>query len=355
MRPSLQLLSVVSLIALSACGGGGGGNAVMPAAPGQSQNGAAPKVSFPAHYAITDLGANAIPSAVNASGAVAGTVNNRAFLSAGGATIIFGTLNGASDSEATDLNDSGIAVGTSGGHGAAFEPGGTIVDLGIVANNVFAFDLSINNSNQIVGLSAISGVAGCGGDLTSFSLNGAPANIGPTALSVKINNSGTIAAAIYDQTGQACEGTITPALFPGGTSLTVPSVFTLNSQAGAIVSDINDAGMVLGSSPTTSNQTGTFVLQSGTSGTAILPAPGQGSIVGAGVNSQGWIVGGFNAPSHAFAYVNGTIVDLNSLLPAGCAAWTLTDATDINDSGDIVGVGTLNGVSHGFLLTPVTK
>jgi probable HAF family extracellular repeat protein len=352
MKSSLSVLSAVSLIALSACGGGGGGSATIPTAPGQSQDGAAPKVAFPSHYVITDLGANAIPAAVNASGAVAGTINNRAFLSAGGATIIFGTLNGASDSGATDLNDNGIAVGTSGGHAAAFKPDGSIIDLGIVANNVFAFDLSINNSNQIVGLSAVSGVAGCGGNLTSFSFTAPPANIGPTALSVKINNGGIIAAAIYNQSGPACEGTIGPALFPSGTGLTVPSIFTLDSQAGAIVSDINDAGLVLGSSPTTSNETGTFVLQAGTNGTAILPIPGQNSIVGAGINSQGWVVGGFNAPSHAFAYANGKIVDLNSLLPASCAAWTLTDATDINDTGDIVGVGTLNGVAHGFLLTP---
>lgn len=350
MRASLLAVSTVSLILASACSGGGGTPA-MPAAPGSSQSGTGLSTAFPTHYAITDLGTNAIPAAINASGAVAGTVNNRAFLTFGGATIVFGTLNGAADSAATDLNDGGIAVGTSGGHGAAFEPDGSIVDLGIVTNNVFAFDLSINNSNQIVGLSAVSGVAGCGGSLTSFSLHGPPANFGPAALSVKINNSGTVAAAIYEQTGQACEGTIAPALFPGGAALTVPSVFTLNSQAGAIVTDINDAGIVIGSSPTTSNSTGTFVLKTGTSGSALLPAAGQNSIVGSGINTQGWIVGSFNAPPRAFAYVNGRAIDLNSLLPAGCT-WTLTGATDINDTGDIVGVGTLNGVTHGFLLTP---
>ena len=54
--------------------------------------------------------------------------------------------------------------------------------------------------------------------------------------------------------------------------------------------------------------------------------------------------------------VTGTMTDLNGLvlddlvsLPAG---WTLlTRATAINDNGDITGVGLVNGVEHGFILT----
>ena len=49
--------------------------------------------------------------------------------------------------------------------------------------------------------------------------------------------------------------------------------------------------------------------------------------------------------------VTGTMIDLNDLvtLPAD---WTLlTRATAINDNGDITGVGLVNGVEHGFILT----
>lgn len=53
---------------------------------------------------------------------------------------------------------------------------------------------------------------------------------------------------------------------------------------------------------------------------------------------------------HAFLWENGTMSDLNDLLPAG-SGWILTAATAINDSGDIVGTGLLNGQVHGFLLT----
>jgi len=43
--------------------------------------------------------------------------------------------------------------------------------------------------------------------------------------------------------------------------------------------------------------------------------------------------------------------DLNGLIPAG-ARWLLTEARDINDSGQIVGTGIFDGQVRAFLLTP---
>jgi uncharacterized protein (TIGR03437 family) len=43
--------------------------------------------------------------------------------------------------------------------------------------------------------------------------------------------------------------------------------------------------------------------------------------------------------------------DLNTLIPAD-TGWILSLASGINDSGQIVGNGAINGVSHAFLLTP---
>ncbi len=57
------------------------------------------------------------------------------------------------------------------------------------------------------------------------------------------------------------------------------------------------------------------------------------------------------AQYHAFLWENGAMSDLNTLLPAGSSGWILTTATAINDNGDIVGSGLLNGQVHGFLLT----
>ena len=37
------------------------------------------------------------------------------------------------------------------------------------------------------------------------------------------------------------------------------------------------------------------------------------------------------------------------------AGWLLTEATDVNDSGQIVGYGLRRGELHGFLLSPNLK
>jgi probable HAF family extracellular repeat protein len=42
---------------------------------------------------------------------------------------------------------------------------------------------------------------------------------------------------------------------------------------------------------------------------------------------------------------------LNKLIPAG-TGWVLITAYGINNAGQIVGEGTVNGKQHGFLLTP---
>jgi probable HAF family extracellular repeat protein len=79
---------------------------------------------------------------------------------------------------------------------------------------------------------------------------------------------------------------------------------------------------------------------------------------GFGLNDNGQVVGQSttgSAATHAFLYSGGTMVDLNTLLPAG-SGWTLTAATDINNSGQIVGTGINSlGEERAFLMTPVPE
>jgi probable HAF family extracellular repeat protein len=76
-----------------------------------------------------------------------------------------------------------------------------------------------------------------------------------------------------------------------------------------------------------------------------------------GINDSGQVVGFSTITStgetHAFLYLDGEMHDLNDLIPAD-SGWELDDAYAINNSGQIVGSGRLNGEARAFLATPAT-
>lgn len=74
-----------------------------------------------------------------------------------------------------------------------------------------------------------------------------------------------------------------------------------------------------------------------------------------GVDDRGRVVGASDAkdsPLRAFIYSDDVMQDLNKLIPAD-SGWSLTEAKGINESGQIVGYGFLDGERRAFLLTPV--
>jgi probable HAF family extracellular repeat protein len=58
-----------------------------------------------------------------------------------------------------------------------------------------------------------------------------------------------------------------------------------------------------------------------------------------------------NFNSVAFLWQNGTMANLNDLIPAD-SPWNLQAANGINDAGQITGVGIINGLTHAFRATP---
>ena len=77
-----------------------------------------------------------------------------------------------------------------------------------------------------------------------------------------------------------------------------------------------------------------------------------------GVNNSQQIVGNStlvdNSTQHAFLWEDGEIIDLNSLI-APESGWELTSALEINNNGDIIGIGTYNGVERGFVARAVPE
>lgn len=122
----------------------------------------------------------------------------------------------------------------------------------------------------------------------------------------------------------------------------------LNSHA----TGINNSGEVIGHASLASGYEHAFSAVG-----AILTDLGTlgGSSYAYGINDSGTIVGYSWTPNsehpHAFVYLNGMMIDLNSLIPSG-AGWELLEAYGINNTGQIVGEGLLNGQSHAFRLDP---
>jgi hypothetical protein len=58
----------------------------------------------------------------------------------------------------------------------------------------------------------------------------------------------------------------------------------------------------------------------------------------------------------AFVYDGSAIYNLQDLVePTSLTGWVLTEANDINDRGQIVGNGYLNGQPRAYLLTPIPE
>ncbi len=126
--------------------------------------------------------------------------------------------------------------------------------------------------------------------------------------------------------------------------------------ATSIASDINDAGIVVGHGTSNSGActNGCGFIYNPVGGIKALPKLASGSAVAKSVNISGDSVGSSfdaNNKNRAVLWNNGVIIDLNTRIPS-TSGWILQDAVGINDNGQIVGTGTLNGVFQIFVLTP---
>lgn len=118
---------------------------------------------------------------------------------------------------------------------------------------------------------------------------------------------------------------------------------------------INDAGLIVGSSsPAGGTDEHAFLYRDG----RMIDLHPAGPATAWSLNNHGHVVGRFSAPAsptgwHAFRACGGSVTDLNALVPGSGAE--LLDASDINDSGQIVGHAIPSGSAtpHAYLLTPL--
>lgn len=298
-----------------------------------------------------------------------------------------GTLGGLS-SAAFGINNLGQVVGgadLSDGKRHAFRwDSGVMTDLGVLPNDQYSEASGINNLGAICGYSSFSGT----GLWDAFVWE----NGGMTRLPHLTGaQTGDTSAFAINDTGQVVGYSLAapkeshPFLWESGV---MTDIFTTYG-VGGIAWDMNNAGQVVAGYSLLDLASG-IATNLGTLGgktTQALGLSSNGKVVGwservAGerifhaflwengnivdlipgsatsraeaVNSSGYVVGrAYGANGYGFLYipVSGAR-DLVEFIPAN-SGWSDLSPQDMNDAGQIVGYGTIDGLPHAFLMTPV--
>jgi probable HAF family extracellular repeat protein len=346
-------------------------------------------------YTVTDLGdlGGGVSSAsgINNSGQVVGWSNTGAVDKYGNSVyhafrwdstngmVDAGKLKGDLNSKATAVNDSGAMAGISStapvqkvdritgqvyyvwtDHAVTWSSGLSIKKLAT------ADALGINNNGEVVGTGSNNAILWSGNSTINLGTLGGS---GPQSAARGINAGGRVVGYAptndIDQTQHAFLWTPTSL---NGTTGSMQDLGTLDGLPGfpSGASAVNASGQVVGwtaSYPAGGNSRG-FLYSAGTMfdlGTLTTLGGPDTPSTALGINVSGEVVGyagDLNGTTRAWVWVpsqrNGTsgqIADLNGLIPAN-SGWVLTSANGINDAGQIVGTGAINGQLHAFLLTP---
>lgn len=308
---------------------------------------------------ITPLGslpgsAAAMPNAINDLGQIVGGAlfgsNSHAFLYDNGTLTDLGMFGNAS-AVASDINDIGDIVGNTtsdaGGRRGFLYKDGALTSIGNSATVAFG----VNSTDDVVGEyqpgsetlgTGMHAFLFTGGVLTDIGTLG-----GTTSWANRINDSGQIAGTSY-----LANNSFHPFLYDKSTGV-MSDLGTLGGDFSE-AAGINASGEVIGSSGLLPGNVNTglhaFIDIGGTM-TDIGTQGGTGQALA--VNDSGVVVGMSQIAAgdpRAFLYQTGVMTDLNTLLPAN-SGWVLQYATGINNHDQIIGFGTYNGTTEGFLLS----
>lgn len=322
-----------------------------------------------AAYEITDLGTlgggnESLAYALNDNGDVvgysylAGNSVHHAFLYTSGVMVDLGTLGGAV-STANGINEAGQVVGTSsasnGQWHAFLYQGGTMTNL--TSAYTYGVGLGINNNGRVVGYLAPGVPAGVhrafvysGGSISVLGTFGGSNAVAQSSSALGINDNNQVV-------GQADVAWVNDRyngyhafLYSGGVMTGIQA--SPANQLFNTASDVNDSGVVVGFHWGVSGSSSTpqlaFMYSNGVL-TDIGTLPSAATSIARAINNAGDIVG--TSQGRGFLYSGSTMTDLNSLLPAN-SGWVIKDAYDINEYGQIVGQGVINGEHHAYIMTP---
>lgn len=308
-------------------------------------------------YTVVDLGTlggtTSAARAINSSGAVvgysflAGNTISHAFLYNGSMQDL-GTL-GGSASDAYGINAAGLVVGwalPSVGAQAPFLYDGTMHNLGTLGGMRGGLASGINSANQIVGNSGPPGSNSNSDPSHAFLYDGTMHDLG-TFGGAFSGAEAINAAGLITGFAEYANGVQDAFLYDGS----LHDLGNLGGNSNGLA--INSAGVIVGTSCTSSQclQTHGFLFDGSLHD---LGTFGLGDAWG--INDAGLVVGDSQMPNsqyHAILYsASAGAQDLNNLITPG-SGWTLSEATAINNAGQIAGDGSVGGQVHAFRLDPI--
>ncbi len=322
-------------------------------------------------YTVTDLGTlggtSSTACGMNSRGEVVGfssiaTGQSHAFRWRDGEMTDLGTLPGLFFSVAFDINKHGQVVGDSTAdgvrpHHAVLWENSEIIPLPTLGGP-FGFAEAIKQHGQVVGASRTASLqlhAFLWEDGVMTDLGALPGETFSVARAINkrrqvVGNSAPLELGSFGH----CPTDPLPVL-PWHAALWDSGVITDLGTLGGIFSiakGINDHGIIVGSASLVGGEEHAFLFRDGTM-TDLGTLGGTYSLANQ-INNHGQAVGLSRIAGgelHAFLWEDGVMTDLNNLIPAD-SGWILVEATAINKAGQIAGVGTINGRTHAFLLTP---
>ena len=278
-------------------------------------------------------------------------------------TAILSSAGNSNNFSLFDINNTNTVLGVdrSVGNATAFVwQSGTRTDLPQLANftgYTYATAIGINDSGQIAGNTGdyahLWTPVGAGGYTTTALGVDLGWTIG-SGESMGINNAGvTLLNQVYNfyRTGYSIGAT-------SGLTTIIPDqgAYTPVGQA------ISDTNAVVGYFSYTLEGYTTerpFYWDGSTVTTLPVDSPWSPNGVARAMNEQGMVVGdgyydAYDQRAYLWTFSAGTWehTDLNTLLPVGSEWSQLLLGTDINESGQIAGVGSISGQPHAFIMTP---
>ncbi len=333
-------------------------------------------------YTVTDLGAlsgftSSYADDNNNHGLVTGCSDNsmlptvpcttnipaEAFLwSSSGGMEDLGNLSGNDQSIGYVVNDSREVVGWSGdtstgnGHGFFWTKGGGMVDLGTLpGGNAYSVADAITSKGVIVGQSLVSNGDV---DVVLWTKSGGKYHIqdehrlpkAPYCYAYDINEKLQVTGVAYfNEKGTRYHG------FLWSNANGWKDLGTLPGGKNSEGIWLNDSSVIAGSSTSPKYPNGVSVYWDATGIHSIGTLAGGNSSSPGYISDSGEILGQSTiagGDNHAYIWTKKKgMQDLNNMISKN-SGWVLEHASSINGAGQIVGYGTINGVAHGFLLTP---